>query len=105
MGGGSVAGLAGVDDGDAAPGAGEDQGGGQPGGAAADDRDVVDVVMSFMAERGRPESCDNDCCRFRESALNDRVAPRPAPTPGDAPIAAALELVGRGCARCASSAA
>ena len=41
VGGRGVARLAGVDDGDAAAGAGQHQGGGQAGGASADDHDVV----------------------------------------------------------------
>ena len=83
MGGGCVAGRTGVDHHHRAAGAGQDQGCGEAGGAAADHCYVVVVHVSSVA--GRPE-IDNECCCFREL--------RGAMGPWRQAISAALDLVG-----------
>ena len=62
VGGRGVARRAGVDHEDAAPGAGEDQGGGQAGGASADDRYVV-LTHAPRLEAGRAVANER-CCSW-----------------------------------------
>ena len=66
VGGRGVAWRAGVDHEDVAAGAGEDQGGGQAGGASADDRDVVLAHVPKVEARGR---FAYECCCFWESGV------------------------------------
>jgi hypothetical protein len=70
-----VAGLAGIDDEDAAEGAGEDEGGGQAGGSSADHCDVVLGLIHALrltwCGRGTYERC---CFRERGSYGEVRAA-------------------------------